>query len=155
MAKLKRILSTLALLSLHLIGLSGIPIIARPPILVDKTNFGLVLYNPASFYRFGESSSYWSVKRRSVFLCFSLVNQQHTSDITVHNRTVTNIENTVRAVHSCNSWIFSKTGEWAYIAPLAVLLFSVFSRHHMGSKFNGTNGNGPNYQIGPDCAGRA
>ena len=41
-----------------------------PPVLVDKTNFGLVLYNRANFYRSGESSSYWSVK----LLCFSLVN---------------------------------------------------------------------------------
>ena len=72
--------------------------------LVDKTNFGLVLYKHANLYRFEKTSSYWSVKRISVFLCFSLVNQRHTSGITVYNRTVTNIENTVRAVHSCNSW---------------------------------------------------
>ena len=67
--------------------------------LVDKTNSGLVFYNHANFYRFEETSSYWSVKRISVFLCFSLVNLRHTSGITVFNRTVTNIENTVRAVH--------------------------------------------------------
>ena len=72
--------------------------------LVDETNFGLLLYNHANFYRFEETSSYWSVTRRSVFLYVSLVNQRHTSAITVHNRTVSNIENTVRAVHSCNSW---------------------------------------------------
>ena len=72
--------------------------------LVDKTNFGLVVYNHANFYRFEETSSYWSVKRISVFLCFSLVNQRNISGITVYNRTVTNIENTARAVHSCNSW---------------------------------------------------
>ena len=72
--------------------------------LVDKTDFGLVLYNHANFYRFEESSSYWSVKRISVFLCFLLVKQRHISGITVYNRTVTNIVNTVRAVHSCNSW---------------------------------------------------
>ena len=74
--------------------------------LVDKTNFGLVLYNHAKSYRFEETSSCWSVTRRSFFLCFSFVNQRHTSVITVYNRTVTNIENTVRAVHSCNSWFF-------------------------------------------------
>ena len=76
-----------------------------PPKLVDKTNFGLVIDNHANFYRFEETSSYWSVKRISVFLCFSSVNQRHTSCITVYNRTVTNIENTVRAVHSFNSWL--------------------------------------------------
>ena len=38
--------------------------------LVDKTNFGLVLYNHANFYRFEETSSYWSVKRISVFSAF-------------------------------------------------------------------------------------
>ena len=61
--------------------------------LVDKTNFGLVLYSHANFYRFEETSSYWLVELTSVFLCFSLVNQRHTSGITVYNRTVTNIEN--------------------------------------------------------------
>ena len=75
-----------------------------PPVLIDQINFGLVLYNHANFYQFEETSSYWSVERISVFLCFSLVNQRHTSGITVYNRTVTNIENTVRVVHSCNSW---------------------------------------------------
>ena len=30
--------------------------------LVDMTNFGLVLCNHANFYRFEETSSYWSVK---------------------------------------------------------------------------------------------
>ena len=74
--------------------------------LVDKTNFGIVVYDHANFYRFEESTSYWSVQRISVFLCFSLVNQRHTSGITVYNRTVTNIENTVRAVHSCNNWFY-------------------------------------------------
>ena len=71
--------------------------------LVDKTNSGLVYFNHANFYRFDEPSSYWSVERISVFLCFSLVNQRHTSGITVYNRTVTIIENTVRAVYSCNN----------------------------------------------------
>ena len=75
-----------------------------PPILVFKTNFGLVLYNHAKFYRFEETFSYWSVKRTSVFLCFSLINQRHTSSITVYNHTATKIENTMRAVHSCNNW---------------------------------------------------
>ena len=49
-----------------------------PPMLVDKTKFGLVLYNHANIYRFDEPSSYWSVKRISVFPWFSLVNQRHT-----------------------------------------------------------------------------
>ena len=62
--------------------------------LVDETKFDLVLDNHANFYRFEETSSYWSVKRISVAT---------TSGITVYNRTVTNIENTVRAVHNCNS----------------------------------------------------
>ena len=57
--------------------------------LVDKTNFGLVNYNHVNFYRFEETSSYWSVRRISAFLCFSLVSQRHTSGITVYNRTVT------------------------------------------------------------------
>ena len=74
--------------------------------LVDKTNFGLVLYNHANFYQFEELSSYWSVARISVFLGFALVNQRHTSVITVYKCTVTNIENTLRAVHSCNGWLF-------------------------------------------------
>ena len=52
-----------------------------------------------------ETSSYWSVTRLSVFLNFSLINQRHTSAITVYNRTETNIENTVRAVYSRNSWL--------------------------------------------------
>ena len=64
-------------------------VIARPPILVDKTNFGLVIYNHANVNRFEETSSYWSVKRISFFLCFSLISQRHTAGITVYNRTVT------------------------------------------------------------------
>ena len=79
---------------LHFLA-NNLDFIARPPMLVDKTNFGLVLYNHANIYRFEKISSHWSVKRLSVFLCFSLVNQR---------RTVTNIENTVQAAHSCNSW---------------------------------------------------
>ena len=66
--------------------------------LVDKTNFGLMLYNHANFYRFGETSNYWSVKRKAVFLCYSLINLRHTPGITVYNRTVTNIENTVPCI---------------------------------------------------------
>ena len=38
--------------------------------LIDKTNFGLVLYNHAIFHRFEETPSNWSVKRISDFLCF-------------------------------------------------------------------------------------
>ena len=41
-----------------------------PPMLVDKNNFGLVLYNHPNLYRFEESSSCWSVKGISVFLNF-------------------------------------------------------------------------------------
>ena len=37
------------------------------PMLVEKTKFGIVLCNQTNFYRFEESSSYWSVKRISVF----------------------------------------------------------------------------------------
>ena len=33
-----------------------------PPMLVDKTNSGLVLYNYANVYQFEETSSYWSVE---------------------------------------------------------------------------------------------
>ena len=81
--------------------------------LVDRTNFGLAIYNHANFYRFEKTSSYWSVKQISVFLWFSLVNQRHTAGITVYNRTVTNIENTVRTVHSCNSWfVYSFIFTW-------------------------------------------
>ena len=79
-------------------------ILHGPPMLVDKTNFGLVLYNHTNFYQLEEISNHWSVKRISVFLCLSLVNQRHNNGITVYNRTVTKIENTVRAAHSCNSW---------------------------------------------------
>ena len=91
-----------------------------PPMLVDKTNFGEVLYNPTNFYRFEETSSYWSVKRISVFLCFSLVNQWHTSGITVCNRTVTNIENTVRAMHSCSSW-FGEISVFLFLIVFAIM----------------------------------
>ena len=76
-----------------------------PPMLVDKTNFGLVLYNHTNFYRFEETPSYCFVKRISIFLCFSLVNQWQTSSITVYNQTVTSIENTVRVMHSCSGWL--------------------------------------------------
>ena len=50
-----------------------------PAMLVDKTNFGLVLYNHANFYLFEETSSYWSVKR---IISFSLlfIGQRSTSD---------------------------------------------------------------------------
>ena len=60
-----------------------------PTMLVDETCFGLVLYNHDSFYGFEKSFSNWSVKLISVFLCFSLVSQLHTSIITVYNCTVT------------------------------------------------------------------
>ena len=33
-----------------------------PPMLVDKTNFDLVLYNHTNLYRFDETSNYWLVK---------------------------------------------------------------------------------------------
>ena len=92
-----------------------------PPMLVDKTKFGLVLYNHANFYRFEETSSYWSVKRILVFLCFSLVSQRQTCSITVYNRTVTNIENTARAVHSCNSCFFDNCAYNVYIVLMTDL----------------------------------
>ena len=69
-------------------GLSNL--LHGPPMLVNKTNFGLVLYNHVNFYRFEETSCYWSVTQISVFLCFSLVSQRYTSGITVYNRTATN-----------------------------------------------------------------
>ena len=31
--------------------------------------------------------------------------------------------------------------------------YLIFIGHHLGSTFTGTDRNGPNYQIGPDCAG--
>ena len=56
-----------------------------PTMLVDNTNFGSVIYNHANFYLFEETSTYWLVERISVFLCFSLVNQRHSSSIIVYN----------------------------------------------------------------------
>ena len=44
-----------------------------PPMLGNKNKFGLVLYDHVKFYRF---------KRKSVFLCFSLVSQRHSYGIT-------------------------------------------------------------------------
>ena len=41
-----------------------------PPMLADKTNFGLVLYNHANFYRFEELSGYWSVNKYQFFSAF-------------------------------------------------------------------------------------
>ena len=38
--------------------------------LVEKTNFGLVLYNHANCNQFEETSSYWSVEGISVFSAF-------------------------------------------------------------------------------------
>ena len=73
-----------------------------PPMLVEKTNFGLVLYNYANFYPFEETSSYWLVKEYQFFSAFHWATSD--TSITVYNRTVTTIENTVQAVHSCNSW---------------------------------------------------
>ena len=76
-----------------------------PPMLVDKTKFDLMLYNHTNFYQFEESSSYWSVETNISF-CLLFIGKSAThSVITVYNRTVTNIENTVRAVHSCNRWL--------------------------------------------------
>ena len=60
--------------------------------LVNKTNFGSVIYNHANLYRFEETSSYWLVERISVFLYFSLVNHRHNFGIIVYLRTVTNIK---------------------------------------------------------------
>ena len=83
------------------VHLSTIPLLLHgPPMLLDKTNFDLVLYNHANFYQLEETSSYWSVKQILIFLCFSLVNMRHTFGITVYNHKVNNIENTVRAVPS-------------------------------------------------------
>ena len=73
-----------------------------PPMLVDKITSGLMLFNPTNFYQFEEISSYWLVRQISVFSLFFI--GQPAIHITVYNRTLTNIENTTRAVHSCNSW---------------------------------------------------
>ena len=80
--------------------------------LADKTYFDLVIYNHANFYRFEESSKYWSVKRISGFLCFSLVYQRHTSGITVYNRRVTNIRKhcagRANELNTCTITFFSR-----------------------------------------------
>ena len=86
-----------------LVWFSVLLLLHGPPLFVDKTNFDLKLYTHANFYRFEESFSYCSVKRISVLLCFSLVNQRHTFSITVYK---SNIENIVRAVHNCNRLFF-------------------------------------------------
>ena len=39
-------------------------------ILIDKTNFGLLIYNHANFYWCDKPSIYWSVKGISVFSAF-------------------------------------------------------------------------------------
>ena len=57
--------------------------IVRPANAGWLDQFWFSVYNHANLYRFEETSSYWSVKRISVFLCFWLVNQRHTSGITV------------------------------------------------------------------------
>ena len=41
-----------------------------PPMLVDKTNFRLVIYNHANFYRFEETSSHWSVNEKHFYSTF-------------------------------------------------------------------------------------
>ena len=56
-----------------------------------------------------ETSSYWSVETN---ICFSLLFIGQPATHFLHhryNRTVPNIENTVRAVHSCNSWLFARS----------------------------------------------
>ena len=63
-----------------------------PPKLVDKTNFGLVIYNHANFYRFEETSSYWSGKRTSVFSAFHW-STSDTPPASQCTTVVTNIEN--------------------------------------------------------------
>ena len=94
-----------AILAKFVTGITCFPLLFHgPPMLVDKTNLDSVIYNHANFFPFEETSNYWLVERIPVFLCFSLINQWHTFGITVYNRTVTSIENTEQAVHSCNSW---------------------------------------------------
>ena len=39
------------------------------------------------------------------------------------------------------------------IGQFSISLF--FSGHYTNSTFTGTDQNWPNYQVGPDCAGRA
>ena len=69
-----------------------------PPLLVDKTNFGLVLYNHANF--FIGLRNHLVIGQLKEYQFFSAFHWP--TGITVYNRTVT--ENTVRAGNNCNSW---------------------------------------------------
>ena len=79
----------------------------------------------ATFYRFKESSSYWSVKRILVFLCFSLLNQRHNFGITVYNCTVTNIEN-----HATFYRFKESSSYWSVKRILVFLCFSLLNQRH-------------------------
>ena len=83
-------------------------------------------YNHANVYRFEETSisSYWAVKRISVFLYFSLVYQRHTSRITVYNHTVTNIENTLRPAKCFRYWSLCIAAIAGYSRYSSGLLYS-------------------------------
>ena len=73
------------------------------PVLVDNSNSGLVLYNQANFYRLRIHLVIGQLNECHFSLLF--IGQPATpSGITVYNRTVINIENTVRVVCGCNSW---------------------------------------------------
>ena len=74
-----------------------------PPMLVDKTNFGLVIYNHASFYRFDEPSSYWSVKRISLFSAF----HWSTRDTPTASQCITVQRPISKTLYNCNSRLFS------------------------------------------------
>ena len=79
---------------------------ARQCWLIRPMNIGFVSYNHANFYRFGE---HLVIGQLNEYQCFSAFHwsTSDTSGITVYKCTVTNIENTVRALHSCNCWFNS------------------------------------------------
>ena len=68
------------------------------PMLVDKTNFGLVLYNHQLL-----SVYLTNINFSLLFICYLATH------LTVFNRTAIDIEKPVRAMHSCNSWLNHKS----------------------------------------------
>ena len=71
-----------------------------PPMLVDETNFGLVLYNNANFKGLRKHLVIGQLNEYQFFSAF----HWSTSDPPPASQ-CTNIGNTARAVHSCNSWL--------------------------------------------------
>ena len=71
---------------------------------VKGKNYG-VLYNQASSIAFNVTSSYWSALKNSWFLGFLLVTTLRAdSVIKLVWDLITELDQAVRAVHSCNSW---------------------------------------------------